>query len=293
VARLAVFCPAQAGAARHGPMWLPHTDWLHHRLAITGPSNPLAAFRAAAAGAGIIPWHLDLDRLEEDLFHRLVSPPALPGSLTLPGSRTLAQDRSGVAGARVLAGQLRAAVAGRHERAVAHVGRSRACPLDLHALLPVPDAVLRLGPDEPAALAWLWQHWGTTQALRQVAEDVAAAGGSRRCPSARQAVVHLTFWSADWTPWRALAQLGPWQGFAPGVHTARSKRLTSLHSVQTYSASGQSTRKTSDNLAVAGQPIREGSKRKETRSGYQHEVVPRPASSLIRRCMRIWRRSSP
>ena len=48
-------------------------------------------------------------------------------------------------------------------------GRSRACPFDLHALLPVPADLLRRGPDDPAALAWLWTHWGTTEALRHVA----------------------------------------------------------------------------------------------------------------------------
>ena len=29
----------------------------------------------------------------------------------------------------------------------------RSCPFDLHRLLPVPDAVLRLGPDNPASQA--------------------------------------------------------------------------------------------------------------------------------------------
>jgi len=35
------------------------------------------------------------------------------------------------------------------------IGRSRACLLDLHVLLPVPNAILALGPTDPAALAWL------------------------------------------------------------------------------------------------------------------------------------------
>jgi hypothetical protein len=54
---------------------LAHTDWLHHRLAIIGETDQLAAFRRAAAGAGIIPWQIDLDRLEEDVFHLLAAPP--------------------------------------------------------------------------------------------------------------------------------------------------------------------------------------------------------------------------
>ena len=58
-------------------MRLAHTDWLHHRLAIIGAADQLAAFRRAAAGAGIIPWQIDLDRMEEDVFHLLVAPPPL------------------------------------------------------------------------------------------------------------------------------------------------------------------------------------------------------------------------
>jgi len=155
----------------------------------------VAAFRAAARGAGVIPWHLDLDRLEEDCFHLLVSPPA-------PQHRTLS-----LAGARILAGQLRDAVARRHDLAVARVGRSRACPLDLHALVPVPDALLRLGPDDAASLAWLWEHWGTTQALRHVAEDTIFSGAGRDRLAPGDAAFAINFWSADWTPWRALARI--------------------------------------------------------------------------------------
>ena len=184
-------------------MRLAHTDWLHHRLTIVGAADQLAAFRRAAAGAGIIPWQIDLDRLEEDVFHLLVAP-------SPPQSRTLS-----VAGARVLAGQLRDAVGRRHERAVARVGVSRACPLDLHALVPVPDQVLRLGPDGPEALAWLWEHWGTTQPLRHVAED--SPGGQDTLPRFEMATehdaIHIAFWSVDWTPWRALAAVAEhWPG---------------------------------------------------------------------------------
>ena len=44
---------------------------------------------------------------------------------------------------------------------------------------------------------------GTTEGLRHVAEadaEVPAAGEA-------QAIWRLSFWSADWTPWRALATL--------------------------------------------------------------------------------------
>jgi hypothetical protein len=174
-------------------MRLAHTDWLHHRLAIIGMAEQFAAFRRAAAGAGVVPWQFDLDCVEEDVFHLLAAPSTRPRTLS-------------VAGARVLAGQLRKAVGRRHERAVARVGASQACPFDLHALVPVPGEMLRLGPDDPVALAWLWEHWGTTQPLRHVAEDVVASHEARRGSvlAAGQDAIHVTFWSADWTPWRAI-----------------------------------------------------------------------------------------
>lgn len=167
------------------------TDWLYHHLDVGGASEAVAAFARAAAGAGTIPWVLDLDRLEEDYFLRLAS----------GRDRTLSVD-----GARMLAAELRDAVATRHALAVARVGRSTACPFDLHALLPVPEAVLRLGPDDESAASWLWAHWGTTQALRHVARMPAGKRGAG--PGLR-----LSFWSADWTPWRALAALrAAWPG---------------------------------------------------------------------------------
>jgi len=183
-------------AGEHPPasralLLLPHPDWLHHRLVVTGATAAIADFQANACGAGAIPWTLDLDRVEEDLFHLLLAPPA-------PQRRRLS-----LAGARVLAGQLRDAVRLRHDAATARVGSSRACPFDLYALVPVPADILRLGPDHPDALAWLWTHWGTTDALRHVAIEPAPA---LRTPlPAGTATVQLTFWSADWTPWRALA----------------------------------------------------------------------------------------
>jgi hypothetical protein len=62
--------PVERGAAarRTSPMRLAHTDRLHHRLAIIGLADQLAAFRRAAAGAGIIPWQIDLDRLRRMSF---------------------------------------------------------------------------------------------------------------------------------------------------------------------------------------------------------------------------------
>ncbi len=169
------------------PVPLAHTDWLHHRLAVFGSDAAVATFQAAAAGAGTVPWQLDLDSLTEDLFLRLASPPP-------PHRRTLR-----VAGARQLAAELGKAMARRHALAVARVGHSRACPLDLHALLPVPSSILCRGPDKPAALVWLWRHWGTTQPLRHV-EIMPAVQQRSDGPCVRYG-----FWSADWSPWPAIA----------------------------------------------------------------------------------------
>ena len=120
--------------------------------------------------------------MEEDVFLRLAAPKGQ--------ARTLSLD-----GARMLAAELRDAVARRHALAVARVGCSRACCFDLHSLVPVPGEILRLGPDHPDALQWLWTHWGTNDTLRHVTLAPATTASSCR----------VSFWSADWTPWRALA----------------------------------------------------------------------------------------
>jgi hypothetical protein len=165
----------------------PHTDWLRHDCLVTGPPADIAAFRAAAAGAGAIPWHYpDLDLDEEDRVHALVHPP--DGS---PGLR--------LAAARVLARQLRGAIEA-HQARVDAAGRRRLCPFDLHALLPVPQAVLHRGPDDSVSTAWLRAHWGVIRALRQV--RLRADPPDRRLR--HSARLRYEFWSADWTPWAAL-----------------------------------------------------------------------------------------
>jgi hypothetical protein len=177
---------------------LPHPDWLYHHLQVHGEPDAVAAFRAAAAGAGVIPWRSDLTQAAEDWFHHLVAPPP-------PQQRSLSLE-----GARILAGQLREAAEARQHLVAERAAGSRACPVDLHRLLPVPERLLRLGPDHPASLAWLWENWGTTQALRQVVElPVPGRGQPRRDPG----LFWVGFWAADWTPWRALLTLrARWPG---------------------------------------------------------------------------------
>lgn len=171
-----------ADAQHADPLAPIHTDWLRHRLTVSGPTGEVARFRAAARGTGGIPWHLDLEHEEA----RLLAPMA-------------GQGRE----ARDLARELREIIAARHDRMLARWHEPGGCPLDLHHLIPIPDAVLVLGEDAPAARQWLWTHWGTTQPLRQVRILEENADGRLR----RSARVLYEFLSADWTPWQAILRL--------------------------------------------------------------------------------------
>ena len=157
-------------------------DWLANLLTVSGPAGEVARFRAAACGTNAAPWQLDLDAEEARLF---------------------APMAGGGAEARMLARQLREVIAARHERVLARWHEVGRCPLDLHRLIPIPDRVLRLGEDDPAAQDWLRAHWGTTFPLRhaRVLDD---APDRRLRRSAR---VLYAFYSADWTPWQAVLRL--------------------------------------------------------------------------------------
>ena len=167
--------------------------WLYHHLTITGPAADVTAFAAAARGPGIIPWRLDFDRIEEDIFNLALS--------RRPGPRSLS-----IAGCHILARQFRQRIAARDERAAALIGQSRACPFDLHELLPVPDEILRRGPTDPESLDWLARHWGTRDGLRKVIERPNPSAG-RRLP-AGHAVISYGFFTTGETPRAAIGQLG-------------------------------------------------------------------------------------
>lgn len=174
---------------------LPHPDWLHHLLLVTGDADLVALFRHAAAGPGAIPWRDDLAQAEEDWFHLLAA------------SRASDPRSIGLHGARILAGQLRDAVERRRERVLlAQQGRAGGgCPLDLHRLVPVPADVLRLGPGHSEARRWLWERWGTTWPLRHAAELPVRKAGQKQVREPGR--LRLGFWAADWTPWPAVARL--------------------------------------------------------------------------------------
>jgi hypothetical protein len=116
-----------------------------------------------------------------------------------------------IAGCRILARQFRERVEARHAQAVARVARSQACPFDLQVLLPVPAAILQLGPRHPAARTWLTVHWGFTDRLRQVVERP-KPGIGRRLPTGH-AVIGYGFFTDGETPQAAIAQLAAqWPG---------------------------------------------------------------------------------
>ena len=185
--------PKARGRRRRVHAAVAASPWLYHHLTLSGPSSEVAAFAAAARGAGVVPWELDTASIEEDVFNLAVSQPLHRRSL-------------GVEGCRILARQFRQRVEARQARTAALVGVSRSCPLDLPTLLPVPATLLRLGPDHPQALAWLRQSWGTTDTLRQVAERPRPSPG-RRLP-AGHSVIGYGFFTGGETPDAAVGHLG-------------------------------------------------------------------------------------
>jgi hypothetical protein len=170
------------------------SPWLYHHLTISGPADAVTAFAEGARGSGIVPWRVEAARLEEDIFNLAVSQPKAVRSLTIEGCRILAR-------------QFRERVEDCAAQAAACVGRSRACPFDLHTLLPVPPAILELGLSHPETQAWLSAHWGITDSPRQVAERPHATAG-RRLPGGHR-VISYSFFTAGETPDVAIGQLRP------------------------------------------------------------------------------------
>jgi hypothetical protein len=168
-------------------------DWLYHHLTISGPAEGVEEFAAAARGAGVVPWRVDGADIEDTVFNLAVS--------------ARGRDRTlGVEGCRILARQFRDRVENHQARATALIGRSLACPFDLHALLPVPAAILQLEPTHPTALAWLAAHWGISDRLRQVSIRTKATTG-RRLRNGHTVIGYGFFSAGGETPHVAIAQL--------------------------------------------------------------------------------------
>ena len=152
-------------------------DWLYHHLTISGPVDKVAAFAAAARGSGVIPWRLDFAALEEDIFVRAIAQPAGQRNLTIEGCRILAR-------------QFRERMEARQARAAALLGRSHACPFDLHTLLPVPAVILQLGPTHPEARTLAGGALGHHRS--------AAAGGRAAKPGHRPAAGETSYRDRLW-----------------------------------------------------------------------------------------------
>jgi hypothetical protein len=167
--------------------------WLWHHLTISGPAADVTTFAEAARGPGVIPWHVDYAQVEEDIFHRAVAGRGGPTGLSIEGCHILAR-------------QFRERIEARDEKAVALVGQSRACPFDLHVLLPIPAEILRRGPTDPASLDWLARNRGTRDDIRKVVERPNPSPG-RRLPSGH-GVISYGFFTSGETPRAAVTQLG-------------------------------------------------------------------------------------
>jgi hypothetical protein len=190
---------------------LPSPDWLANRLIVSGPQGELALFLAAGAGPGVVPWAVDPHGLAEAWFNCMMTVRAQSRGISVAGARTLAERLSAAAAAwdAMMRDERRAR--GHPQKSEGLLGDpARACPLDLHALIPMPADLLARGPEDPAAIAWMWAHWGTTLALRHVALGPAPARPRLRQGESR---VRFDFYSADWSPWPALAHMrARWPG---------------------------------------------------------------------------------
>jgi hypothetical protein len=164
-------------------------DFLYCQLTITGPASGVKTFAAAALGSGVIPWQLDFEALEEDIFNLAVAQP--------PAQRGLR-----VEGCRLLARQFRERVEARQAKAAALIGSSLACPFDLQTLLPVPPEILLLGPVHSSSLAWMRQNWGVPEGLRQIAALTKPHPG-KRLP-AGHAVIGYGFFCSEQPPAAAI-----------------------------------------------------------------------------------------
>ena len=179
------------GPTAPDPVMTPQTTWPRTTLRVVG-AGVVDRFRAAA-GSGD-----PLDARPRPPGGGFFLPMAAPvdGDAPVEGARAIS-----VPGTRILARRLGDAVD--HQRALTRRLTDHSCPLDLHRLLPVPEPILRLGPDEPVAQAWLRSHRGTPRPLRHV-RALPALGDRRRRQTSQ---MRVEFWSADWSPWQALRRL--------------------------------------------------------------------------------------
>jgi hypothetical protein len=179
-------------AATQDPVSKSEPAWLNHHLTITGPAAKVEDFAVGARGAGVIPWQFDTATIEDDVFNLAASQPPFLRSLSIDGCRLLAR-------------QLRDRVEARAAKAVLLSETSKACPFDLHTLLPVPEAILRLGPSAAESVAWLEEHWGVSGRLHHVVARPDAKPGRRLRKD--EACLGFSFFAWAATPRAAVTQI--------------------------------------------------------------------------------------
>ena len=161
-------------------------DFIWNTLEVKGPLEARADFLAAASGPGFIDWRPEWYSVYEQIYFGVMASGA----------------PSKVAATRV-AGKLRDRFWRAHgaARRAAEVDPHR-IPLDLNALIPIPEEVLRRG-FLPAGQAWIQAHWGVAWPPR----NVSFAMEHRRVGSGLEPVAVFRFLTEDWSPWMAFAHM--------------------------------------------------------------------------------------
>jgi hypothetical protein len=161
-------------------------EFIWNTLEVSGPLEARADFLAAASGPGFIDWRPEWYSVYEQIYFAVMAAGA-------PSQQA----------ARRVAGKLRDRFWREHEtrRRAAELDPHRV-PLDLNALIPIPEEVLRQG-FLPAGQAWIQAHWGVTWPPR----DVSFVMEHRRQGRALEPVGVFRFLTEDWSPWIAFAHM--------------------------------------------------------------------------------------
>ncbi len=164
-------------------------DWLWHRLEVTGPDQALQEFVMNAQGPGFVDWTWPPS--EEREYWAAI---ALRGGAPSPAAAAKLAKR--------YADYMWWTIA--DARTAADCGYSIQA-LDLNALQPIPRKILRVGWRD-GGKDWCWQHWGTCLPLRKT--SFRFEHRPQRTKDGIEVVAVYEFASADWSPWRAIAN---WQ----------------------------------------------------------------------------------
>jgi hypothetical protein len=160
-------------------------DYIFNRLEVEGPAEPLHDFLGAASGPGFIDWNPNWYDVYEHIYYALMR----AGMPTVAAGEKLARKFEDIAWR-----------AHERERVAAELDQHRQ-PLDLNALFPIPQAVLRKGFAE-GGQEWIWANWGVPWPIRRVKFAMEHRRGAGLKP-----VAVFDFLSEDWSPWIALKRM--------------------------------------------------------------------------------------